>query len=374
PSLAQDAVGPPRVHAGAPRDGRRAHARAGATVPRAGDAEPDRVRGHLSAARGAGRPLHGAGVARLSDAGGRGRDARQPRRRRRDPRDVMRGAVGAGALGVALMVLGVVVDAEPLLVPGAALLAMAAAAAGWVAAAARGAAVERKISARRVMEEEPLSVHITARSGTLPFPGGALVDGLLPQPAALRCGRSVARVRIDARFARRGPRVLAAPNLALRDPLGIAEGTVGGGEDERVLVLPRLHPVVAAGEGSPLQSGGHAAPVAGAEVELDGLRPYRDGAPASRIHWAALARGAGLLERRLRPEGEGRPLVVLDASGPAEADDLDAAVRAAASLGHALARAGGCSILLPGDRRATPLEADGRGWPATHARLALVAP
>ena len=286
----------------------------------------------------------------------------------------MRGALGAGALGVVLMILGVVVDAEPLLVPGAALLAMAAAAAGWVAAAARGAAVERKISARRVMEEEPLSVHITARSGALPFPGGALVDSLLPQPAALRCGRSVARVRIDVRFARRGPRVLAAPNLALRDPLGVAERTVGGGEDGRVLVLPRLHPVIAAGEGSPLQSGGHAAPVAGADVELDGLRPYRDGAPASRIHWAALARGAGLLERRLRPEGEGRPLVVLDDAAPADADDLDAAVRAAASLAHALARAGGCSILLPGDRRATPLEADGRGWPATHARLALVAP
>jgi len=79
----------------------------------------------------------------------------------------MRGALGVGALGVALMVAGVVLDAEPLLVPGVALLALAAAAAGWVAAAARGATVGREISARRVMEEEPLSVHITARSGAL---------------------------------------------------------------------------------------------------------------------------------------------------------------------------------------------------------------
>ena len=47
-------------------------------------------------------------------------------------------------------------------------------------------------------------------------------------------------------------------------------------------------------------------------------------------------------------------------------------MRAAASLAHALARAGGCSILLPGDRRATALEPDGRGWPAVHARLAIV--
>ena len=30
--------------------------------------------------------------------------------------------------------------------------------------------------------------------------------------------------------------------------------------------------------------------------------------------------------------------------------------------------------MLPGDRRATALDADGRGWPAVHARLALVGP
>jgi uncharacterized protein (DUF58 family) len=286
----------------------------------------------------------------------------------------MRGALATGALGLALVLLGVAVDAEALLVPGVTLVALAAAAAGWVAAAARGASVERELSARRVMEEEPLSVRITARAGALPFPGGALEDALLPDPAPLPAGRAVARVRIDVRFARRGARALAAPALALRDPLGVAGRTVGNGGEERVLVLPRVHPVTAAGEGAPLQAGGSAAPVAGAQVELDGLRPYRAGAPASRIHWAALARGAGLLERRLRPEGEGRPLVVLDAAGPADADDLDAAVRAAASLAHALARGGGCSILLPGDRRATALEADGRGWPAVHARLALVGP
>ena len=68
PGVAEDAVGPARVHAGAPRDGRQAHPRAGAAVHRARHPEPDRVRGHLSAARGAARPLHGARLARLSRA------------------------------------------------------------------------------------------------------------------------------------------------------------------------------------------------------------------------------------------------------------------------------------------------------------------
>ena len=63
--------GPARVHAGAPRDRGQAHARAGAAVPRRGDPEPGRVRGHLSAAGGAARPLHGARVARLPERAGR---------------------------------------------------------------------------------------------------------------------------------------------------------------------------------------------------------------------------------------------------------------------------------------------------------------
>ena len=79
PRLAEDPVRPARVHAGAPRHRRRALARARAPVPRLRDAEPGRVRGHLPAARGAGRPLHGPALARLPDAGRRGRHARRPR-------------------------------------------------------------------------------------------------------------------------------------------------------------------------------------------------------------------------------------------------------------------------------------------------------
>jgi hypothetical protein len=109
-----------------------------------------------------------------------------------------------------------------------------------------------------------------------------------------------------------------------------------------------------------------------AAVDIDGLRPYRPGTPASRIHWSALARGAGLLERRLRADGDTRPLVVLDPRGTGPEEHLDAAVRAAASLTLELARRGGCKLLLPGERRAVTVEADLVSWPGVHARLALV--
>ena len=73
PRVAEDAVGPARVHAGAPRHRRRALARARDAVHGLRDPEPGRVRGHLPAARGPGRPLHGPALARLPEPGGRGR-------------------------------------------------------------------------------------------------------------------------------------------------------------------------------------------------------------------------------------------------------------------------------------------------------------
>ena len=63
---------------------------------------------------------------------------------------------------------------------------------------------------------------------------------------------------------------------------------------------------------------------------------------------------------------------MLDPRGAASDEALDAAVRAAASLARALAQAGGCSVLLPGDRRPVELGETLAGWPHIHARLALI--
>jgi hypothetical protein len=65
-------------------------------------------------------------------------------------------------------------------------------------------------------------------------------------------------------------------------------------------------------------------------------------------------------------------MIVLDARGGADEERADAAVRAAASLTLELARARGCLLLLPGQRRPASIERDLAAWPAAHARLALV--
>ena len=84
PRHAEDAERPARVHGGAAGDDRRRHVPDAVAVPRHRHPEPDRVRGHLRAARGAARPVHAAPAARLSEADG---GARHPRRAEAAPPD-----------------------------------------------------------------------------------------------------------------------------------------------------------------------------------------------------------------------------------------------------------------------------------------------
>ena len=292
----------------------------------------------------------------------------------------MRGA-GAAALGAVLLVAGAVFDSPSLYPPGTALLLLSVGAVAWVRLAARGATVARAPAPPSVVEEQPWPLRLRVRSGILPPPGGELLEPLLGWPVPVG-GRRSQRVRINVRFSKRGRHELAAPELVIRDPLRLCERRVAGPGGEQVLVLPRVEAVSAAAGGAragigPLSGhGGRAAagrlPGAEAELDLDGLRPYRPGASASRIHWPALARTGEMLERRLVAESESSPLVVLDARRPASDEALDAAVRAAASLIVHLARAGGVAVLLPGDRRATHVGSDLGAWPALHARLAVV--
>lgn len=285
----------------------------------------------------------------------------------------VRPALGCVGLGLLLLLVAGTFDAEPFYVTGAALVLLGAGSTAWIALGSWGAGVQRTLGSRRVLEDEPLPIRIDVRAGRLPLPPGHLEEGLLPGPAPVHAGRRAELVRIEARFARRGRRTLEAPRLVLRDPLGLAERRVTAAEDDEVLVLPKVLPVRASSSGGD-EAGRHARALltTAAETELDGLRPHRAGSPASRIHWASLAKGGELMERKLVAEADSRPLVVLDPRGAAVAGDLDAAVRAAASLVVHFAKRAGCGLLLPGDRRVSLIEADLAAWPAAHVRLALL--
>jgi uncharacterized protein (DUF58 family) len=237
--------------------------------------------------------------------------------------------------------------------------------------------VRRDLPTGRVVEGQPLEATLALRGGWLGLPTGEVRDPLTRERVRIPRGRR-ARIKVVARFERRGLRTLPPPALVVRDPVELTRTVVVSPQPEQeLLVLPRTEPVRSVGRGGSRTIGllGRSSDILAA-VELDGLREYRPGTPASRIHWPALARGAGLLERKLRVAGDTVPLVVVDGRGPkplgVHADHLDAAVRAAASLTLELARVRGCRLLLPGERRAREISPDLLAWPSAHARLAVL--
>ena len=179
-----------------------------------------------------------------------------------------------------------------------------------------------------VVEEEPYPLRVEVRSGVLPPPGGELLEPLLGWPVPM-AGRWSRRLRINVRFSRRGRRVLEPELLVIRDPLrlysrelhgsGARRGAraAAGGAGDRARQRRR-------GRGCGRRARRGAEPVgrrldaSAAELEIDGLRAYREGAPASRIHWPSVARHGEMLERRLVAELDSAPLIVMDPSNPAE--------------------------------------------------------
>ncbi len=293
----------------------------------------------------------------------------------------MKRAAAVALGGIALTLVAFLFDAAPLFVPGIAFTLLGLAAPAWISLAAGGATIHRTLHADRVVEEEPLEASIEVSRGPWGLPGAELLDPLAGAPVPLHnwlsliSGGRTANIRVVARFSRRGHVMVEQPTLVVRDPLELARSEQqGAGDPEQLLVLPRTERVRWIGQdlGRIDPSGGQMAAEPVAASELDGLRPYRPGTPASRIHWPALARGAGLLERRMRADRDSFPLVVVDARCSGEPEHLDAAVRAAASLVLELAGHGGCGLLLPGERRALEVERDLSAWPGVHARLALV--
>jgi uncharacterized protein (DUF58 family) len=272
-------------------------------------------------------------------------------------------------------------DSPSLYVPGVALAVIVVLARLWVGVVARHTRLEPEPGPWTIVEDEPYPLEVVVHTGGLPLPGGRLVHPLAKDAAPVPV-RSPARARLEVRSLRRGRRSVDPVVLLVTDPLRLHTAQVRGGGKSQVLVLPRIEPVVVkeaagGGRGNGILDGLDGAGATGLDTrpidfEIDGLRPYRHGSPASRVHWPTVARRGEMMEHRLVAGGQASPLVVLDSSDPDDSEALDRAVRAAASLCVHLAPAGGCGLLLTGER--APLEIDPKlhAWPQAHARLAVV--
>ena len=241
---------------------------------------------------------------------------------------------------------------------------------------ARGVRVTRAVDARRVARgraASPLDARACARARS------ALPAGELAGPAAARSRRrsppgATAPSSTSRRASRAaGASVLAPPRVVVRDPLRPRRAHRRRAARRRRGARAAAHRARAQPR-APRRRRRDRRAAAGARRRRRG-RPRRP-APAPRRarrprassgrRWPA---AASCMERRLRAEADTRPLVVLDPRAPAADEDLDAAVRAAASLSVHLARHGGCALLLPG-RPPRPPASSRRspGWP--HAARA----
>jgi uncharacterized protein (DUF58 family) len=281
-------------------------------------------------------------------------------------------------LAAALIFCAAAFDSPSLYVPGIGLLLLAAAALAWIELVRRGVAIERLPSAWSVVEGEPLRLRTAVEFGRLRPPRARLADPLLERGLAIEAKSGI--VEAEARLQRRGSHRLPRATLEIADQFGLRSVRVASDEGPTVLVLPRIEAVAAPPGAHDSHRGGFGSGVGeesgldaeAVDFELDGLRPYRVGTPASRIHWRSVARGGELIEHRMVSGGGSDPLVVLDSHLPDGPDELDRAVRAAASLCRALAESGGCNLLLPGEARPLRVDPSLRSWPDAHARLALV--
>jgi uncharacterized protein (DUF58 family) len=286
-------------------------------------------------------------------------------------------APSAGALGIALVAVGLGFDTPSVLLPGLALTLLSLVAIVWVELASRGGRLVREPGPRRLSEDRSYPLRIRLEGTLLRPPGGQLFDPLLG--AAIAVGpRWPRELRREVSLRALGRQRIDPARLVIRDPLSLWTRELSSDSATELVVLPRIEPfqiLQAAGEKLGAGGGAGGSPQPGiaevAQLEIDGLRPYRPGSPASRIHWPAVARHGELVERRLTGGEGARPLIVLDLRGP---EGRERAIRAAASLCVELARGGGCELLLPGTRRTLSIDPLLRSWPEAHVRLALAQP
>ena len=291
-------------------------------------------------------------------------------------------APATAALGAAFTAAGLAFGLLAALVCGIGLLALASGAVAWVELSVAGGTLERERGPGRLDERDPYPLRLRLRGTLLPPPGGELRDPLLerPLPVGPRWRRRLER---DVWLEGPGRRRIDAARLIVRDPLGLWERRLSTARSEDLVVLPRVEAVQwgqagadpggrSAGSGSAGDANSRRGGLA--QFEVDGLQPYRDGSPASRIHWPAVARTGEMVERRLVAGGDPKPLVVFEPRGAADRTERERAMRAAASLCVALARTGGCNLLVPGERRPLTIDSALRSWPEAHTRIALADP
>ena len=209
-------------------------------------------------------------------------------------------------------------------------------------------------------------------------PPGCLVPPLAPG--------AMAEAAYDLPTHRRGAVTVGPLAVSVGDPLGLAERRVVAAGPARLVVHPRIHPVLAL-PGSPTREARHGSTHPARAPRGDdffALREYEVGDDLRRVHWRSTARSGDLMLRQDELRFGEVATVLLDTRAQAhQGESFERALEVAGSVAAALVDAGrrlrfvttgGFDVELDEARAgATHGRRDGR-WAALLHHLALVDP
>ena len=203
----------------------------------------------------------------------------------------------------------------------------------------------RDLSARRLLEDERLTVTFTLHARTdLP-----LIELLEPLPPlvhlergrnhaffSLREGEQV-QWTFELRCPARQQLRLGGPHVRLWGPLGLAAAETRQREPATVAVYPRFTVLRRLPRPARTQTfiGNHVSPAQGEGIEPGDIRPFVPGDQVRHVNWRATLRLGNLHVTQHHREQNADVILLLDTLstvGPGGATVLDAAVRGAASL------------------------------------------
>jgi uncharacterized protein (DUF58 family) len=255
----------------------------------------------------------------------------------------------------------------------------------WVRLTARPTALRRRTGHRELVEGGRVVVEIDVRAegGLLPARATMVeqVGDLGSREVPLRHRGHALRGRYTIDPAPRGRYTLAAAELRVDDPLGLAESRTPLTRSDTLLVYPRVYALdgLFTDSGSAGGDEGRALLHRTAGYDLHSIRDFQQGESLRRVHWRSTAKRRKLMVKELTELPRDESAVLLDCDRTAEvgapgSSSFDAQVRATASLLNRMVEAGQrCSLVIHGNtRRRIRVQPGGGEWGTALAALAAV--
>lgn len=275
------------------------------------------------------------------------------------------------ALGPLVYVVAWVFGSRALYPVSVGLVVAVGLAAGWVRLSARRPNVRRRGPAHDVFEGDDVRMELDVEA-TSPVPPPTLVA----IERAAKLGERVVelqgggRGRYELQAVPRGRYRFEPVLIRIEDPFGLARAEIAVGEDQALVVYPRLVELdrLFSEGGSHAQDGRRLLLRRPTGFELHSVREYQQGESLRNVHWRSTARRGALMVKELEDAPRDEVCVLLDGVP----ERFDVAVRAAGSILQAhVCRARRCVLVVNSATREVQAASD---WRRTLEVLAAAEP